>query len=229
MLFYFALLFNAHAQPPGWADGFIPSGFSNHIVAIRDTAEILIDNNPISPGDYIGAFYDSSGVLKCGGYEEWTGATIAVTVWADDVFSIGKDGFIAGETINWKIWKASDSTTIDVTPTYNINFGTPDSIFAVNGLSEITSLIGNSPTPPTYVYAIHTPEINIYPNPIHEQKIHISCNSLNEISIYTLDGKLLKSFTDINTKNISIDLPVLSYGTYLIQINKRLTKKILIH
>ena len=217
------------SQPPGWSDGFIALGFENHIVAIQSNATIIIDNTTISPGDFVGAFYDSSGIYKCGGFSEWTGSTIAVTVWADDIFTPGKLGFDQDEHMNWKIWRASDSITIDMTARYNINSNTPDSAFITNGLSEITLLQGN--TSNSSIANLDSYDLNIFPNPINKDHLTISSSSDNpitSITIYNIVGELIKSFDNLNTKEYIIDISKLSSGNYILNVNDDISKKLVI-
>tara|TARA_Y100000589_G_scaffold332347_1_gene392178 strand:+ start:9879 stop:10685 length:807 start_codon:yes stop_codon:yes gene_type:complete len=233
--FLVSILFftNNFSQPPGWSDGFIPLGFDNHIVAIQSNATIIIDNGTISSGDFIGAFYDSSGVYKCGGFSEWTGNTIAVTVWADDIFDPGKLGFDQDEHMNWKIWRASDSVTIDVTARYNINSNTPDSAFITNGLSEITLLQGN--TTPSSIANFNSYELNMFPNPTNNDFLNISSSTdspINSICIYNLAGELISSYDNLYTKEKIINISTLSSGNYIIRIKNEISeisKKLVIY
>ena len=111
----------------------------NHTILLQP-GTITIDGSPIASGDYVGVFYDQSGVLACGGYIEWAGTNTAVTAWGAEAGY--DDGFQAGESFSWKVWRASDGAEIDMTATYMAmpNQGT----FATNGISGIASLSGTS-------------------------------------------------------------------------------------
>jgi len=92
------------SSSPGWT--YTITG-NNHIILIPTSANPNISDTTLSSGDYIGAFYDSSGVLACAGYAVWDGTkNIAVTAWGDDNSTTNiKEGFAEGETFKWKIWQ----------------------------------------------------------------------------------------------------------------------------
>ncbi len=120
---------------PGWNYGITAT---NHTILIPDFANYDFDGNTIQVGDYVGVFYDSIGILACGGYHVWTGATASLTAWGADV---GNDGFAAAETFKWKIWRVAAETEYSATATYiqppvMPNTGT----FTVNGMSGLESL-----------------------------------------------------------------------------------------
>lgn len=116
----------------------------NHSVIVESGAEILIDAQAISIGDYIGAFYDDNGALKCAGKAQWTGQSIGITIYGDDLTTgTVKEGFSSGEQFQWKLWRASDSQEFDGVATYAEPNGliTHTDLFAINGISSIISLI----------------------------------------------------------------------------------------
>ncbi|MEA3445303.1 MAG: immunoglobulin domain-containing protein, partial [Bacteroidota bacterium] len=118
---------------------------SNHlIILLNDANNYLIDNQPIQPGDFIGAFYeDSLGVLACAGYFEWFYfAPNNESMSAFGAFEID-NGFQPGEEFSWKFWRASDSTEMDAVAYYNQSL--PDQeYFNPNGFSLLDSLITES-------------------------------------------------------------------------------------
>jgi len=119
----------------------------NHNILIPLNINPNINGSPLSNGDYIGVFYDSSGVLRCTGYSIWTGTgNIVVTAWGDDQTSGGvKEGFASGELIKWMIWRKSDAKTFRAYATYQSGgLFSNDSTFAVNGLSGLASLVGTT-------------------------------------------------------------------------------------
>jgi hypothetical protein len=64
---------------------------TSHTIIIPITANPRIDGIPLTNGDYIGVFYDSSGTLECGGYEMWTAGSISVAAFGDDPLTPGRD------------------------------------------------------------------------------------------------------------------------------------------
>lgn len=114
---------------------------NNHTIAIPFNA-ISIDGQNASVGDVIGVFYNHNGQLACGGYSVLSGQTTAVSAWGSE--SGLNNGFTVGESFTWKLWRASDSLVIDLLATY-VSTQPNQGSYAINGLSGITSLSGNSP------------------------------------------------------------------------------------
>jgi len=119
---------------PGWS---ISITENIHNIIIPNYAEIYIDGNPIENGDYVGVFYDSSGILACGGYLVWdNNATVLPAFGANQFF----DGFAFGENFVWKLWDESTNTEYSAFPTYNtLDFPNEES-YLTNGLSGIILL-----------------------------------------------------------------------------------------
>ena len=126
-------------QPaPDWT--FTNTG-ANHSILIPDNISILINGNQIEPGDYLGVFYDSLGIPACAGYIEYTGITIALTAWGED---IGNDGFALGEEFNWMVWDASEDTSYIIYGQYDPIFPNQE-FYSLNGISSLLSLTTEVP------------------------------------------------------------------------------------
>jgi hypothetical protein len=159
----------AQAEPP-WS--YYNTG-RNHTCIIPLSSGPVVDGTPLVAGDYVGAFYDSSGVLACAGYECWTGTgNIAVALFGDDVTTDARDGLANGEEIHWKIWRQSDDRITAARATYLApgamnGLVTDTSRFSENGISGIATLVGSvtsvtgSPLP-----SQHSLQQN-YPNPFN--------------------------------------------------------------
>ncbi len=131
--------------------------FNSHVVLFQPASIITIDGNPISCGDYIGVFYEDNGLLVCAGYLEWTGESpSAINVYGDDFMTIYRDGFLANEILQWKVWQASSGLEIEMTPVYFSNFN-DQGVFVPNGMSGISFLTGESPNVPG-TQTIYCPE-----------------------------------------------------------------------
>ncbi|MCF8374432.1 MAG: PKD domain-containing protein [Bacteroidales bacterium] len=117
----------------------------NHIILFAAGTPVLIDNVPLSPGDFVGVFYDDNGLLKCGGYTEYTTDIFPVTAWGDDNTTSTKDGFAANESFHWKCWRMSDGLETDLTATYDLYFPNQGNFFT-NGMSAVVSLEGSAPS-----------------------------------------------------------------------------------
>ena len=80
----------------------------------------------------IGSFYtDTDGSLICAASVSFNGDQIQLAVMADDSTSPEKDGFSAGESINW-FYETSDGSIFSIIPSPNDNF-------LINGISFIQS------------------------------------------------------------------------------------------
>jgi hypothetical protein len=118
---------------------------NNALVLVPDTVVLLLNNTPLEPGDYIGVFfYDDSSILQCGGYHEYNGAVLAITVWGNDLTNSVKDGFDTNEIYNFKIWDSSADAEFDADPTYWINSTFNSGFYTINGYSCIKTLMSNS-------------------------------------------------------------------------------------
>jgi hypothetical protein len=130
----------------GQALAALPWSYTNtgisHTIVIPTTANPNIGGVPLTNGDYIGVFYDSSGTLKCAGYEMWTGNTnIAVSAFGDDAMTPGKDGFANNEVFQWKVWYHQSEAAFEAWATYEPIGGivTNTDRYSTNGISRINS------------------------------------------------------------------------------------------
>jgi hypothetical protein len=130
----------------GQALAALPWSYTNtgvsHIIIIPLTASPNIGGVPLTNGDYIGVFYDSSGTLKCAGYEMWTGSTnIAVSAFGDDALTPGKDGFANNELFQWKVWYHLSDAVYEAWAIYEPVGGiiTNTDRYSANGISRINS------------------------------------------------------------------------------------------
>ena len=74
-------------------------------------SDIFINGEPITVGDWIGAFYtDINGALVCAGSVSWTGETTNIAIWGSEENSF--NGFQSGEIITWQIYDSSEDLLI---------------------------------------------------------------------------------------------------------------------
>ena len=72
-------------------------------------------------------------------------------------------------------------------------------------------------------------ELEIYPNPANEfVKIRSSEKTVSNVRIYNLKGQVAKSFSDLNHSDHQLDVSDLSSGIYIMEINNKLRKKLII-
>ncbi len=129
---------------------FQPNTGLSHSIIIQLDVNPTIDGMSLTDGDLIGAFYDSSGIIACAGYDTWTGrSNIVISAAGNDATTSVKDGFNEGEKFQWKIWRQSDSKSFDATAIFHpigalggMIYSTDT--FVTNGLSAVASLSGLS-------------------------------------------------------------------------------------
>jgi hypothetical protein len=116
---------------------------SSHTILLQSTAQLSIDNVPLVSGDYVGVFTETTtGDLLCAGYTEYTGASSIVVAWEDDALTPQKDGFLPGNTFNWKLWRASDGQEFMATASYMpiLSPITSQETYQTGGMSGLLSL-----------------------------------------------------------------------------------------
>jgi len=117
----------------------------NHVILILQGSNPNIKGEPLKTDDFIGVFYDSSGILACGGYVRWVeNENNSITVWGDDGQTSEPDGFADNEKFIWQIWRSNDGTVFSADATYltEPSFTHTDS-WGLNGISGLASLTGD--------------------------------------------------------------------------------------
>ena len=108
-----------------------------HQIVVPQSTSILFNNSPIDLGDYLGVFYDSLGVLACGGYLSWNNQPDTLTIYGKEST---ENGFEIGEELTWMIWKASSGLTGQASATYNTQTFPDSCFFKTGGLSQTANL-----------------------------------------------------------------------------------------
>ncbi|MCT4663601.1 MAG: M12 family metallo-peptidase [Flavobacteriales bacterium] len=109
----------------------------NHTILVPDTADINLAGQALSAGDVIGVFYMNGNALKCGGKITWNNSSATIAAYGNDAPT--DNGFQNNETFIWKIYKASNQTTYDVTVNYNTNMPNSDQ-YIDNGISAVAKI-----------------------------------------------------------------------------------------
>jgi len=94
---------------------------SGHTMEISETTLMEIYGNTISKNDFIGAFFDSSGQMSCGGYLVWRESAAQFYLKGESAF-FPNSGFEQDERIAWKIWQAGSNTSFEAAVSYNNGF-----------------------------------------------------------------------------------------------------------
>jgi len=112
--------------------------------AIKHYITIPHDLQNLYPGDVLGVFYqDAAGMLACGGLSEFNGTDDQLMVaYGDNPSTQEKDGFAIGEPIIWKLCSIikGDANPVDVV--YDFTYPSHNGLFAQNGLSALSEIIG---------------------------------------------------------------------------------------
>lgn len=92
---------------------------------------------PIEPGDEVAVFTPEG---LCAGAIVWTDETAVLAVWEDDPETPGKDGFVSGDPLAYRLWDASTEQEIaTATATYDALFDTTGT-FVPGGVYALTAL-----------------------------------------------------------------------------------------
>ena len=109
-----------------------------HSIFILEAIPKTINGVHINPGDFLGVFYDSSGVDICGGYVQWKGKNSVLNAFGSDSVY---DGFIVGDEFLWKIWKPLEGSEVMAYASYyQPPVFTEQGMFVPEGISAISSL-----------------------------------------------------------------------------------------
>lgn len=131
-----SIRFATDEEKPPWY--FTPTD-SFHTILIPMEANPNIVGTPLSTGDYIGVFYDSSGALACAGYVRWPSTDISIKAYGDEFETPVKEGFYDDEVFTWKFWRRIDQKQFIATAKYDSTYD-QDSLYVDGGLSRLTGL-----------------------------------------------------------------------------------------
>jgi hypothetical protein len=204
---------------------------ASHTVVLPQSAAIDMDGTPLTAGDCVGVFYDSSGTLVCAGYEMWTGTTsIAVTSFGDDPTTPAKDGLASGELFKWKMWRHGDGMVCAAKATYLSVGGlggivSDTSAYTTNGISGISALKGST----TGVAEGQVPTQFVldqnYPNPFNPSTtIRYGLPQQSEVSImvFSMLGQevavLVRGEQPAGYHEVRFDASTIPSGMYLYRI-----------
>jgi hypothetical protein len=204
---------------------------ASHTIIVPLSSAPRIGATPLVAGDYIGAFYDSSGIQTCAGYEMWTGTSnVAIAAFGDDPTTTQKDGFAGGEVLRWKIWRQSDAHTFTAVPTYASpgSFGgvvSDSGTYTVNGISALASLTGSF----TGVDADGAPSVfslsQNYPNPFNPSTTigyTLGRSSLVDLTVLNALGqevaRLVAEYQDAGLHTVKFDAGKFASGIYFYRL-----------
>lgn len=126
--------------PPSWA--YQTQTDNPHFIIVMLGANPRINNIPLLPGDFIGAFYtDNNGQRKCGGADYWLGnENIIFPCFRDDPATPQKDGFAPAETIYFRLFSWTTQKEYNVSLiAFDPSFATTDKWYPL-GLSSVINI-----------------------------------------------------------------------------------------
>jgi hypothetical protein len=169
----------------------------------------------MQPGDMIGAF-DLNNNL-CGFVEiSSTSVPQVITLFADDVTTLEKDGFTEGENISFRLYRAETGEEFMLTVVYDNSFDNSTGSYFSNSLSAITGVVMDI----TAINSVNNAGISIYPNPADDYLvITISENDFSGAELTVIDTKGRNVLENrISTAKTTLDISPLQTGIYFIKI-----------
>lgn len=200
----------------------------SHVVVIPGNNAAMSGSGLMSPGDWIGLFYNDNGTERVGGMVAWDDSdNMYLVAYGDDPETPEKEGFEIGETMHWKTYIAETGETHDMTVEYNSSMPDDDGTFDMLGMSmldEMDMMNTSVSTEPV------TQEVTLYPNPAYD---HVNVSGVAEFENYfVLDilGKIIES-GNISDSILKLNTSGLK-GTYFVVLKNNsevVTKKVLIY
>lgn len=229
------------SDPPPW---YRANTGINHTVVIPSSTTPTFEGVPLAVGDFIGAFYDSAGKSACAGYEEWLGTgPMAIAIFGDDPTTAPKDGFLSGESLQWKIWRRTAMQAYQANTSYMAPGGlgglvTDSSRFTANGISAIASLAGTLTSVGLVAVPVEFSLLQNFPNPFNPtttitfgipDRMDISISLFNLLGEHIAD--LANGTFDAGYHSVTFTADRLSSGTYFYRLRSNtsvLTKRMLL-
>jgi hypothetical protein len=122
------------------------------------------------------AVYTGDGA--CAGAAVWTGNSLSITAWGDDIMTPSKDGYAAGESMKFRVWDPRTSTEYgvgsgSVTITYNASkeFFRTDGRYSSDAIYSLSVLAAESESSSAGIAA----PVTVYPTDGSEN-VEISAN-----------------------------------------------------
>ncbi len=185
-------------------DGIVPTGPTIHWIV---NMSLQIDS---------GNFVEGTDVLDVAGtFNDWP-ATLAedyvLSPMGDGKYEITLDGFEVGETIEYKFRINGDWNTSEFPN------GGPNRTYTVEeGMNEIEVWYNDEAAG---IHDMVQSFYKIYPNPVNDKLFIGNMKDVNRVEIYSVAGKLLKSFDYTNgVEQTQIDLNDLNSGMYILTIS----------
>ncbi len=193
---------------------------STQVVALMGAA---IDK--FNEGDAIGAF-DENGKLF--GYLEISksGSNEAITLFADDVSTIEKDGFAEGDQISYIMFNSKTGESHELQVEYSVVMDNTTGLFQTGTFAAIKSISMGI----TGLVESNENSVQIYPNPATDIVNIVASQEINTIRIFNLTGQMIMEILP-ESNNVQIQSSSMEAGVYFVEIisnESLLTKRLVI-
>jgi hypothetical protein len=129
------LFFISAPEPPGWN---ITQTGLQAMVMFNEPSNVLLDNIPLPPGSYVGAFVKSAGVDACFGYVPWNGYSTSFMVSFSSVMNLTWKVF---DAVSGQAYTARSCASSNTGFYYDLNMGVPTSIWGLFAKSDMNQYI----------------------------------------------------------------------------------------
>jgi hypothetical protein len=199
-----SLLFYA---PEGWQ---LVESEVHHFIMI-DEGIINHPENSLQPGDWAGAFFAKENELILAGMAMWDGNDTEMVTFGDHYLTPEKDGFIDGDTLIWKIFRADDEREYRSEAIYDENMPNADGTFEEDGLSALKALKIIAPgIDENSVFEA----VNIFPIPANREINLVGLPVNTRIQIFAMDGRKMTE-AEARQGQQQIELSGFQKGNYL--------------
>nr|NQU93191.1 fibronectin type III domain-containing protein [Bacteroidota bacterium] len=191
---------------------------SSQLVGLTEEASV-----DFIEGDIIGAFSQNN---QLWGYMEVTGAGIAqsITLFGDDVTTIGQDGFTDGEPVNYKLYRAETGETFALNVEYDNAMENVSGNFYTGSFAAIKGITMGI----TGVGTVNGGSIQLYPNPATNM-VYISINGADyteaSVVIWDTEGRAVIS-REISGQ-AELNVSSLEAGIYFVRIKTETMNEIM--
>jgi len=176
----------------------------SHLIALPEN----VAQQVLKLGDFVGVFtYNNT----CTGLQEYTGGSLAITAFGDDITTSEQDGFTAGDAMTLKIYRSESKELFETEVVFDTETGNGN-WYTANGISVISML---KAVPASNKNPFST-TLYIYPNP-SDGMIHIS-GIIPGTTVEVLDAMGKTVYQTTLTGESTINLTSQPSGLYNLRI-----------
>ena len=195
-----------------------PTG-SSATMLIPALPDVVSPTGRLEPGDVLAVYADGT----CVGQATWDGAALALAVWADDPFTLDRDGFVPGDAFQLQVWDAStgaahsDGVAISFEEGFDTSGGLgADHVYVVAPAGATASDDG----PLAGEAEVGTP----YPNPaVAGARLSVRCGTPQRVAadVYDTTGRRVAQLPEQTVSGraeLDLDTHGLAPGLYVVRV-----------